>query len=99
MVTRGELQVELKTEVQRLEAELLALQETATLRNEQLDKQDAIKAGLFDTLSVISTSGTINPAGILTSLGTLAALGLGYDNRRKDTVIKNRPLNNAINTT
>ena len=91
-VTRSELQVELQTEVHRLESELDNLQQLAIVRNQQLDRKDAIKAKLFDTLSVVTQTGQFNPAGLIGAFGILASLGLGVDNRIKDKVIKNRPL-------
>ena len=99
-ITRSELQFELDTEVRRLETELETLQKTAELRFEQLDRQDAIKIKLFDTLAVATQAGSFNTVGLITLAGSLMSIGMGVDNRIKDKVIKNRPLtpvNNATN--
>lgn len=95
MVTRDEMTVELNSEVRRLEAEIDKLNETATTRYTQLDRKDAIKAKLFDTVAIATQAGTFNPVGLATLAGSLMAIGLGVDNRIKGTVIKNRPLSNS----
>ena len=100
-ITRSELQFELDVEVRRLEAELETLQKTAALRFEQLDRLDAIKIKLFDTLAVATQAGSFNTVGLITLAGSLMSIGIGIDNRIKDKVIKNRPLiptNIATNT-
>lgn len=95
MVTRNEITIELNSEVKRLEAEIDRLHETAIARYETLDRKDAIKAKLFDTVAIATQAGTFNTVGLATLAGSLMAIGLGVDNRIKGTVIKNRPLNNA----
>jgi hypothetical protein len=95
MVTRDEMTVELNSEVRRLEAEIDKLNETATTRYTQLDRKDAIKAKLFDTVAIATQAGTFNSIGLATLAGSLMAIGLGVDNRIKGTVIKNRPLSNS----
>ena len=100
-ITRSELQFELDVEVRRLETELETLQKEAELRFEQLDRQDAIKIKLFDTLAVATQAGSFNTVGLITLAGSLMSIGIGIDNRIKDKVIKNRPLtptNIATNT-
>ncbi len=61
---------------------------------EDLDRQDAFKAELMETIGVVAigaTEGTLNPASLVpVGIGLLGgALGLGTsaDNRRKDKVI------------
>lgn len=92
MVTRDEMTVELNAEVRRLEAEIDRLNEVAIARYTQLDRKDAIKAKLFDTMAIATQAGTFNTVGLATLAGSLMAIGLGVDNRIKGTVIKNRPL-------
>lgn len=92
LVTRDEMTVELNAEVRRLEAEIDRLNETAIARYTQLDRKDAIKAKLFDTMAIATQAGTFNSIGLATLAGSLMAIGLGVDNRIKGTVIKNRPL-------
>lgn len=91
-VTRAELTTELDTEAQRLSAQLDALQKTAATRFQQLDGKDAIKAKVFDAVSVATTTGGFNLTGLLTLAGSVLGLGAVVDNRIKDKVIKNRPL-------
>ena len=95
LVTRSEITVELNAEIRRLENELNTLQETAQARFETLDRKDAIKAKLFDTVAIATQAGSFNAVGIATLAGSLMAIGIGVDNRIKGTVIKNRPLPNS----
>lgn len=94
-VTRSELIVEIKYKVTALETELDRLQEQAQLGFADLDKQEAIKRKLFEFAALTATTGTFNPTGIITLAGTLLGLGTVVDNRIKDKVIKNRPINKA----
>ena len=57
---------------------------------QDLDKQDAFKQYLVNTVLNVVEGGTLNPSGI--ALGLLGILGIGAvaDNRRKDTVIKTK---------
>jgi hypothetical protein len=98
-VTRNELTVELNSEVRRLQDEITTLQETADIRYAELDRLDELKAKLLDAVAVVSNTGTFNTVGLVTLLGSIAGIGFGVDNRIKDKVIKNRPLNNNIPTT
>ena len=95
-VTRAELTIEYNTEINRLQNEIQSLQETGQLSFAELDRIDAIKAKLFDTVALATSTGGINPIGLVTLLGTIGGIGLGVDNRIKDKVIKNRPLNKTI---
>ena len=65
---------------------------SAAVKMQKLDRADAIKQKLseFATLSV--QTGTVNPLGIATLLGSIIGAGAVVDNRIKDKVIKNRPL-------
>lgn len=92
-VTRVELNIEVQTEAKRIENELDNLMALAEVRNQELDRQDAFKTKLVEFGMVIAEGGTLNPAGV--AVGLLGVLGIGavVDNRIKDKVIKNRPLN------
>lgn len=92
MVTREELNIEISREQQRLESELSVLTKQAELKQQQLDRQDAIKQKLFEFAAVTAEAGTVNPAGVLALLGSILGFGAIIDNRIKDKVIKNRPL-------
>ncbi len=92
-VTRGELTIEYNTELHRLQNELQSLQETGQLSFAELDRLDDIKYRLFNAVSVATQTGGINPIGLVALVGSIAGIGLGVDNRIKDKVIKNRPLN------
>lgn len=96
-VNRVELNLEVQQETQRLEAELDMLIKQAALKNQKLDQQDAIKQKLLDFAAGTAESGSFNPAGLLALGISILSGGLLIDNRIKDKVIANRPLqtNNA----
>lgn len=91
-VTRDELVLEIEAETRSLEGQLDALQKRAALKMQQLDRADEIKKKLFEFASITAQTGTVNPAGVLTLVGSLVGAGALVDNRIKDKVIKNRPL-------
>jgi len=97
-VTRAELTIEYNTEINRLQNEIQSLQETGQLSFAELDRLDAMKAKLFDFVALATQTGSVNPIGLVTLLGSIAGIGLGVDNRIKDKVIKNRPLTNTRDT-
>ena len=97
-VTRPQLKLEVDIQIKQLELELDNLQAQAALQFASLDRQDVIKRKLFEFASITSATNTFNPTGIITLAGTLLGLGFGVDNRIKDKVIKNRPLNNKVTT-
>lgn len=94
-VTRAEFTIEYNNAIHKLQDEMHRLEETAQLSFAELDRLDEIKYKLFDALSVATAQGSVNPIGLVTLLGTVAGIGLGVDNRIKDKVIKNRPLNSV----
>lgn len=98
LVTRDELTVELQAETKRLEAELDLLTQRASVKMQKLDRQDAIKQKLYDFAALSAQTGTVNPLGVVTLVGSILGCGLAVDNRIKDKVIKNRP-NPAATTT
>ena len=80
-VTRAELKIEIDA--------FLAM---AEVRYADLDKQDEFKQKLFEYGALFVEGGTLNPVGIVATMGTLLGIGAFADNRIKDKVIKNRPL-------
>ncbi len=93
MVTRPELELEVDIAVSQFEAELDNMQKQAALQFTALDRQDEIKRKLFEFAALTAQSGAFNPIGLVTLAGTILGMGLGVDNRIKDKVIKNRPIN------
>lgn len=91
-VTRAELTIELNSEAARLGAELDTLQEQGAMKKAQLDQQDDLKRKLYEFAAITATSGTFNPMGIITLVGSILGVGVVVDNRIKDKVIANRPL-------
>jgi hypothetical protein len=91
-VTRSQLTIELNEQAKLLETQLDTLKAQAADRFQQLDNKDAIKAKVFDAVSVATNTGGFNTVGLLTLAGSVLGLGAVVDNRIKDKVIKNRPL-------
>lgn len=91
LVTAAELNLEIEVESARLQGELDALLKRAQLRKAEFARMDAIKQRLFEFASVTAQTGTVNPAGVLTLVGSIIGAGAVVDNRIKDKVIKNRP--------
>jgi len=97
-VTRPELILEVDIAVKQFEMELDNLQAQAVLQFASLDRQDEIKNKLYNFAAITAQNNTFNPTGLITLVGTLLGSGLLIDNRIKDKVIKNRPLNNKVTT-
>ena len=93
-LTRDEYRIEYNSELHRLELELEKLQAQGQIGFASLDRQDALKQKIFNAVAIATQTGMVNPAGLITLLGSITAIGLGVDNRIKDKVIKNRPLPN-----
>jgi len=88
--------IELDGQVAAFNEEVATFNERVQLGLDDLQRQDAFKAELFDTLGVVAigaAEGTLNPTALVPiGIGLLGgALGLGTsaDNRRKDKVIGN----------
>lgn len=91
-VTREELNLELDQESTRLQNELVLIQKQAELRYEKLNKDEEIKRQLMEFGALAAAGGGVNPAGLLGLLTGILGVGAVVDNRIKDKVIKNRPL-------
>ncbi len=103
-VTRNELQRQevkanaaLQARLAAIEAEIQAHKQQVGLATEDLDRQDAFRAQLVDTLGgigVATAQGALNPAAAVGSVVTLASAllagGTLVDNRRKDKLISTR---------
>ena len=96
MVTRPELKLEVELQVKQIEAQLDRMQKQAALQFVSLDRQDTIKTKLYEFAALTTVNNTINPMGVITLIGTILGIGVGVDNRIKDKVIKNRPVNNKL---
>jgi len=92
MVTAAELELEIDLETARLNLEIQNLISQAELKKEDLARQDAIKQKLFDFAAITVDGGSVNPAGVVGLLFSICGIGAVIDNRMKDKVIKNRPL-------
>lgn len=90
-VTRAELEVEIDGEVLRLERELEILMRQAALKVQDLDRQDEIKAKLFEFAALSVKTNAVNPGGAVALAFSIFGIGAVIDNRIKDKVIKNRP--------
>lgn len=60
-----------------LQNELTYVVGLAKSREENLDRQDAAKQALLDAATVIGSTGSINPAGLVNIAATIAAIGWG----------------------
>ena len=94
-VTRPELIGEINSEGRRLEVELANLQELARARLEELDDKDLIKQRIFEFMALTAQTGGVNISGVVALVGGIIGVGAVIDNRIKDKVIANRPLNNG----
>lgn len=72
-----------------LEAEVDSFLAIAKIRFDQLNQQDAFKKIVFEQASIIATGGTINPLGLITTIGTILGVGATSDNIRLRKKLKN----------
>jgi hypothetical protein len=72
MVNRSELQNELNYIVGQAKA-----------REEDLDKQDAVKQSLLDAVNIIGSTGSINPSGLINLAASIGAISFGLTQRQK----------------
>ncbi len=66
-----------------LTAELDHYLAQADIRFAQLNRQDELKQTLFEHTTLWATTGTVNPLGVLLSIGALLGVGSATDNVRK----------------
>jgi len=71
-ITRAELQAELEYYLSQAE-----------IRFTQLNQQDELRQTLFNHTTLWATTGTINPLGVLMSIGAILGVGATADNVRK----------------
>jgi hypothetical protein len=95
-VTYAELALDISAESKRIEGELDLLNKQAELQFTELERKEEIKRKLYDFAAIAAQNNAFNPTGIITLVGSLLGIGAIVDNRIKDVVIKNRPLNNVV---
>jgi len=66
-----------------LQNELVYMVGLAKAREENLNKQDAAKQALLDAATVIGSTGSINPAGLVNVGATILAIGWGLNRNQK----------------
>jgi len=73
-----------------LAAELDLLHTRAADRVETLDQQDLLKGAIAENALLFSTTGTVNPVGLMTVVFSILGIGATVDNirRRKDAKAK-----------
>lgn len=88
--------IELERAVLAFNAEVAAFNSRVEMGYEDLEKKEAFRAEVINTIGGVITSaaeGTLNPTALIPIgiglFGGLVGLGMGADNRRKDRVIKN----------
>jgi hypothetical protein len=96
LVTYAELALDITAESKRIEGELDLLNKQAELRFAELERKEEIKRKLYEFAAIATQNNAFNPTGLITLVGSLLGVGAIVDNRIKDVVIKNRPLNNIV---
>ena len=86
-VTRTELVLEVSAEQERLQREATELVAHATMGEEDLNRQDALKSAIWNIGLQAATGQAINPLAVITTIGTIIGVGAVVDNKRKDSVI------------
>ena len=76
-ITRSELDAEIEIFVAKANAGYTSL-----------ESQEKLREVLFEQALTATSTGTINPIGVLTSIGVILGLGAGIDNVRKRKEIK-----------
>jgi hypothetical protein len=71
MVNRSELQNELNYVVGQAKA-----------REENLDRQDAVKQALLDAANIMGTTGAINPSGLINLAASIGGIAFGLSQRQ-----------------
>jgi len=86
----------------QLESELDSIIVQVQNSVDDMDRKERILNYLFQQALIVAESGTVNPVGILTSLGAILGLGAGVDNVRNRKKIKtlekpDRNISNPVN--
>lgn len=55
----------------------------ARIKAEDLDRQDEIKQALLDAANIMSTTGTINPSGLINLAACIGAISFGLNRNQK----------------
>jgi len=72
-----------------LQNELQYIIGTASVRVDDLDRQDEIKQALLDAVNIIGTTGTINPSGLINLAASIGAISFALNrNQKLKSVIK-----------
>lgn len=86
LVNRSELQNELNYLIGQAKA-----------REENLDKQDAVKQALLDSVNIMSSEGSINPSGLLNLAATIGGISFGLSQRQNLNAYKKKTTAAAVN--
>ncbi len=98
LVNRAELSLEVDALSAELELQLEQLLVKAQAKNKELNKQDAMKASLFQIGISIAEGGTINPIGMAMTLSSILGIGAIANFREKNKVIDgNKMMSNSAN--
>lgn len=81
-----------------LTAEMNAIIEKAELKYKALDRQDELKALLYEKFMLWTQTGVFNPLGILPAIFTVLGVGAVVDNTRYRKANKKNSANNANKT-
>lgn len=92
MVNAEQLDLEIESELARLNLEIDIFIRQGALLKDQLARLDERKRALFEFAKVSALSGGVSVEGLLVLVGLITGAGAVADNRIKDKVIKNRPV-------
>jgi hypothetical protein len=77
-------------------AELNYTIDLAKSREADLDRQDAVKQSLLDAANIMSTSGSINPSGLINLAASIGGISFGLTQRQKRIASeKSKPTDSA----
>lgn len=97
--TQSLVSPEKKVNRAELTIEIDSLQKQADVRFADLDRQDILREEIGKTLAVTAETGTVNPLGVVTLIGSIFGIGAAATYRKKDTVIAALKNNNSnVNT-
>lgn len=78
-----------------LQNELNYLVGLARSREENLDKQDAVKQSLLDAANVIGSGGSINPSGLINLAASIGGISFGLTQRQKRITASTKKTENS----